>query len=1051
MKKNQRLKLLFFLFAACVFNMRAATFKEKKELNPKSDLLSEVKDVTLSITQFSVSGTVTDNFGIPLPGVNIVEKGTSNGAVSDFDGNFKLSVSDKNAVLVFSFIGFKAKEINLNNKTTINVSLEENAQAIDEVVVVGYAKTKKVNLTGSISTLKIDDVVSQPVSNTAQLLYGRVSGVQLEQNSGEPGSGSSLTVRGPNINNSNPLIVVDGIQVDNFNEISPSDIESFTILKDAASAAIYGSQGANGVILITTKSGKSGKLKMQLNSSIGIITPVALPELLRGADYARAMNEREVYEGSGAVLYSDDIISQIENGTANPDYFGNDDWFKALFGQGIYRDQYLSASGGTDKSTYLFSMRYNGQEGTLNGKSMAESYNVRAKIDTNVNDWLTIGVNMVGNYQKTLASGSDVEGGDGGIFRGVMQRNPLQPIRYTNGDYSAGQSFDGVNILPAGNQIFNVQNGDNIVDNFSINTQLYAKIKLMEGLSYEPAFVHRYRGIFEERFNPTFQLFDGPDRQNVSSEQNPNILFRNAGFSNSYQIDNLIRYNKNINEKHDFGLLLGHQLIVDDFKLNLFNVTVQNLASNDLRAINNGVASTLLSNGTGPTEKKLQSFFSRFEYRFDDKYLFEANFRIDGGSQFPPSSRYGYFPAFSAGWRISQEEFMSSTKDVISELKLRGSWGKLGSLNSLSLYPYQQTFGVGADYIFGENDSNLTDGAAVRALANSDLKWEETTTTDIGLDLTLYNKLSLTFDWYQRDTDDILLRLPIPVIVGDLTPPFVNAGEVSNKGWELSASYFNQIGKDFDFRVGMNISKNVNETIALPGIENGEIINGALLIREGLPLNSYYGLVFDGIYQTQEEIDAGPTPVDNGTVPGFRRYKDISGPDGVPDGRVDVNYDRAVIGNSFPKFVYGFNASMGYKGLDFAITFSGISDVDRLRPQNGNDPDQGNFLSTWKDRWSPTNPTNEFPVAGSDRQFSSWDIVDGSYLRLKLAELGYTLPQDITNKFGVDKLRFYVSGTNLLTFTDFTEGFDPEKAAGNRRGENYPLNKSLVLGLNLSF
>jgi TonB-linked SusC/RagA family outer membrane protein len=999
----------------------------------------------------TVTGTITDTNGQPLIGASVLETASGNGTVTDLDGRFSLEVTDPRGELRISYTGYGTRSLELNGRTEVTVELEDDSALLDEVVVVGYATQKKENLTGSVSSIRFDDVVTQPVTNPAQLLYGRVAGVQLEQPSGEPGAAPNITIRGPNINNSSPLIVVDGIQVNSFNEISPSDIETFTVLKDAASASIYGAQGANGVILITTKSGKSGKLRLTYNGSYGSQRPTDLPEVLMEADYARAMNEREQYGGGGTVLYEDDIIRAIENGTADPNYFGGGDWFETAFQPAPVTDHYLSASGGAANARYLLSARYNNQQGTLFGDNQLQTYNVRAKLDIDATDWLTIGVNMVGNYLDNDRPTRDVAGG-GGTFRNLIQRNPLVPIYYTNGDFSGAESFDGETIDPAGNDLFVNTIGENFVDRFTLYTQLFARVDLLPGLSYEPAFVHNFGSSFARTFSPTYQLYDGPDREVLTARAVESSAFQDAGYGNNYQWDNIVRYQLPGAGRHYIGGLLGHQLIVDNNFNNAYRVSVRNFASNDLRGLSNGNASTLTAVGQAPTERILQSFFGRLEYRFDERYLLELNARFDGGSQFPPGNRYGFFPAVSGAWRISQEAFFEPIAETVTNLKIRGSWGRLGSLNSLSLYPYQQTFSVGADYIFGEDDSELTNGVATTELANSNLKWEETTTINIGLDVELWTKFNLTVDAYRRNTDDIILRLPIPITAGAVRAPFVNAGNVRNEGIEVALGYRDRRPSGLTYGINLNLTTNRNEVLSLPGVEGGEIIQGNTILREGESLYSYYGLVFDGIYQNQEAIDAGPTPADGGTQPGYRRYLDLAGnEDGGPDGRVTFNDDRAILGNSFPRLIYGLNGNLAFRGVDLSFIVSGVSGVDRLRPQNGNDPLQGNMLSVWQDRWSPTNPSNAYPVIGSDRLFSSWDVIDGSYLRMKLAEIGYTLPPAAADALGMDRLRFYVSGTNLFTITDFTPGFDPETAAGDRRSEQYPQNQTYVFGVNVTF
>ncbi|MEL6484570.1 MAG: hypothetical protein AAFP96_06965, partial [Bacteroidota bacterium] len=452
-------------------------------------------------------------------------------------------------------------------------------------------------------------------------------------------------------------------------------IESFTVLKDASSAAIYGAQGANGVVLIKTKSGKKGKVRINFNTSVGQARPIDLPNVLRGAEYARAMNERELFQNGGDPLYSDEIIAQIQNGTANPEYFGNDDWFDELFTTALITDNYLSVNGGGENSNYFFSLRHNHQEGTLNGPSGIDIYNIRAKVEVNTKDWLTLGINMVGNYQESENAANLT--GDGGIFRSLVQLNPLQRIRYSNGDYSGAFSFDGINAVPARNQAFLAQIGDRRTDDFRLNTQVYGKIRLAPGLHFESTFTHKFAAAFTNTFNPTWELYDGPDREVVLVNNDVNTEFRNAGYFNSYQTDNIIRYTNDFGEKHSLTALVGHQLIVDRQFNNLFGLSVQGFANNNLRGLSNGNASTLIlsgisdnngnsglgllaGNGAGwaPTKFSLQSLFSRIEYRFNNKYLVELNFRADGSSKFPPGEKYGYFPAFSLGWRISEEPFM---------------------------------------------------------------------------------------------------------------------------------------------------------------------------------------------------------------------------------------------------------------------------------------------------------------------------------------------------------------------------------------------------------
>ncbi len=998
--------------------------------------------------KITIKGVAQDSSGEALPEVLIYEKNNPDNEVfSDIDGNYSIQ-ANPNSTLVFELVGLDTQEIDVNGQTNLNATLgTAQTNDINEVIVVGFGTTTKANVTGAVSQIKIDEV-SQPVSNPTQLLYGQASGVNLVQNSGEPGSNSTINIRGAGIGSTPPLIVVDGMIVDSFDEVSPSDIETFTILKDAASASIYGSQAANGVILITTKSGKTGSMKININSSTGYTTPTTLPDMLRGTDYMNAMNEREIY-GFGQdpnSIYSEEVIQAYQNGSLDKNYYGDTEWLDELFGTGAFSDQYLSIRGGSEKSRYLFSARYNKQEGTLKHNSELDSYQVRAKMEFDMTDWLTLGTNITGNQRESISPRQSIED----IVRTAMQANPLRPVYYTNGDYNAvgATGIDALNSLedPSLSPVYRSIDGRIERDRFRLNSQFYLKVKLLEGLTYEPTFNYKYSNTNVQRLTPTYTLYDGPDRANIALQRTENTLFRNAILQKDFQIDNLLRYKRNLGENHKIGGFIGHQLIVEHDE-GTFNTTVENLPSDGLSGLGNG--SLPITTGQADSEFRMQSFFGRLEYSFKNKYLFEANMRVDEASVFPESDRQAFFPSFSAGWKISEESFMSQFKNL-NLLKLRGSWGQLGNTNNLrqiSEAPYLQTYNITDGYILG--DDVLNTGITPGRLAE-DLTWETSESLDFGIDLRMWNALSITADWYKRDTYDIIQLDNTPDLAGTL-PAFINSGDVRNTGFEFAIDYNNNHNA-FKYNIGVNFNINENEITSLPEGDYFTVDTSTLRIinQVGQPVGSYYGYIFDGIYQSQEEIDNDPAAY-NGALPGWKKYRDISGPDGTPDGVIDEN-DRTIIGDSQPDFTYGINAGASFKGFDFMVTFNGVQGVDRLRPQNGYDTVQGNLTTDWLDRWSPTNPSNELPVIGSERtNFSSWNIVDGSYLRLKVAEFGYTLPSSLTDKWSIDKLRFFVSGTNLLTFTNFTDGFDPEKFGNNWRNENYPLNKTFVMGLNLQF
>ncbi len=991
-----------------------------------------------------------------IPGVSIQVKGTAKGVVTDLAGKFVVELLPSEDVLVFSFVGYSKKEVAVGAQTELNVELEEDVEQLQEVVVIGYAEQKKANLTGSVAQVDFKGVVSAPVNDPSQLLYGRMPGVQLEQTSGRPGASSNITIRGLNINNSSPLVVVDGMQVSSLSQVAASDIESITVLKDAASASIYGARGANGVVLVTTKSGKDGAIKVNFNSSIGWSNPTTLPKLLSGTDYMYAMNERDVNTGRAAT-YAQNIIDAVANGTADPNYFSGTDWMKALFQTGKFSNQYLSLSGGNEKNRFLVSMQYNKQEGTLVGSSALTSYTMRAKLDTKVNNRISYGVNIAGSLRQGRGPNNAIEtNDDNSVIRNAMQMSPLRPIYFDNGYYNDGEVYatdaSGNLLLNPGfrgNPVYRANRGQDDSDNYGFNSRIYGKINIVEGLSYEPAMVYNLAASLREAFSPTYTTYMDPAQTRIAAQNVRNTLSMGADFGNTFQFDNLIRYNKTIATSHYIGVLLGHQIIKQkNYNGDAFNVSTSGLANNEQRGLVNG-RDNITVGGNPSRQLALQSFFSRLEYRFKDKYMLEANMRFDGSSQFPSSQRYGFFPAFSAGWKFGDEVFMQGIKNIIVDGKLRASWGRLGSTNSLGYFPFQTLYVTNQNYIFND-DATLVNGAAQTQLVDPSISWETSETTDIGVDLQLLQNINFTFDWYQRNTFDILLEKQAPWTAGNLGNPDTNLGKVQNKGWELALSYRKQLNK-LTYDVGVNFSRNTNKVISLPNGTDLIIGNGTIL-REGESIYAYYGRQFLGIFQDAAEVSASPTQAP-AAKPGYRKYADLSGKDGVPDGVADNNYDRTILGNSYPKVVYGFNGSVGYKNFDLRAVFSGVSGLKRFRPLNGNNLFQGNMTKEWVNRWSPENPSNEYPLLGSETTvtISSWDIVKADYLRLKIFEVGYSLPKKILTRVGIENLRIYTSATNIWTITNYVDGFDPEKSSTNQRGEEYPLNKNLVFGLNLTF
>jgi len=1008
----------------------------------------------LAFSQNTISGTVTDATGMPLPGANILEKGTANGIQTDFDGNYSIEVSSTSSILVYSFVGYQTQEIIVGSQTNINVVLQEDLAQLDEVVVVGYGTQKKVNLTGSVETVTFREEVNQPVTNSAQLLYGRFSGVQLTQSSGNPGAdGSSIVIRGiGTFGNSTPLVVIDNIQYDDlsvFNNIDPANIESVTVLKDASASAIYGARGANGVILVTTRRGTEDKFEISVNTYYGVQEATVIPDYLESYDYATLMNEKFRNEdGPGFIpRYTDEQIEAIRIGSL-PDQFANTSWADEVLRTASIQSHNISFSGGSSKTTYRVSVGYLGQDAIVRSKFKSERYSLSFNINSKLKDWFTLSsvTNAYWKRNEGPTGGQSAFDGDNGIIYMLQRTAPTIPAYYSNGEYGI---VDGA--WENSNFSFLTQNplrrgylGNFESDQINISQRLGFTFQFSKNFSFETSGSANIRYNNASDFSPTFTLrdYDG----NIVLQNGLNNLSNSTNFNYGLLNENILRYNKSFNDVHNLGVLIGHSVsyIRDDG----FNGQVSGFPTDNLEEFNAGGITDPSVNG-GASEEVTQSFFGRINYDYKSKYLAEFNLRRDGSSKFG-ANLYGNFPSASLGWRISEEKFMEKLS-FISNLKLRGSWGISGNDRIGNYIPYQ-SYDPGQDYVLG-ND-NVVVGVAVTTLANPTIRWEETEQYDIGLDLSfLKNKIELIADYFNRDSKDILYtNFPIPNTIGVTNLGAQNAASMINKGLEVGINYRGNLG-EAKFSIGGNFTKMIRNEVTGLGEGGEETITNTSIIRIGEPFRAYYGLKAIGIFQTLDEIANSPTQFANvNTAPGDIKYADISGPDGVPDGVVNDD-DRTIIGNPNPDLLVNFNGSIEYKGFDFSFMFQGVNGVDRLLMGNGNLPmsdDRSNVLSYWINRWTPENPSIHLPRVGgqNNQRVSSFYVQDASYLRLKSLEIGYTLPKDISDKINVSKLRVYLGGQNLLTFTGL-EYFDPEGANGSQSNRNAPLYKTFTVGLNL--
>jgi len=999
--------------------------------------------------QKTISGTVSDATGMPLPGANILEKGTANGVTTDFDGNYSIQVSGNNNVLVFSFVGYVTQEVTVTNQTTIDVVLQEDLAQLDEVVIVGYGTQKKVNLTGSVETVSFREEVNQPVTNSAQLLYGRFSGVQLTQTSGNPGAdGSSIVIRGiGTFGNSTPLIVIDNIQYDDlsvFNNIDPANIESVTVLKDASASAIYGARGANGVILVNTRRGTEDKFEISVNSYYGVQDATVKPDFLGAYDYAVLINEKfRNQNGPGFdPRYTAEQIEAIRTHSL-PDQFGDTNWADEVLRTANIQSHNLSFSGGSKKTTYRVSLGYLGQDAIVRSKFKSERYSLSFNINSKLKDWLTISSVTNAYWKRNVGptGGQDAFDGDNGIIYQLQRTAPTIPAYYSNGEYGI---VDGA--YYNNNPSFSTQNplrrgyfGNFESDQINLSQRLGFTFKLSENLSFETAGSANIRFTNTSDFSPTFTTrdFDG----NIVISNSLNNLSNSSNFNYGLLSENLLRWNKSFNEVHNLGVLIGHA--VSYSRDDGFSGQVSGFPTDNLEEFNAGGITDPSVSGSA-SEEVTQSFFGRINYDYDGKYLAEFNLRRDGSSKFG-NKLYGNFPSASVGWRISEEKFMEKAS-FISNLKLRGSWGISGNDRIGNYIPYQ-SYNPGQDYVLGDN--NIVVGVAVTTLANPFITWEETEQYDIGLDLSfLNNKIELVADYFNRDSKDILYTsFPIPNTIGVSNLGAQNAASMTNKGLEVGLNYRGNIG-DAKFSIGGNITNLIKNEVTGLGDGGEETITNTSIIRIGEPFRAYYGLKAIGVFQDINEVLDAPAQYGNiNTAPGDLRYADIN-----EDGVIDDD-DRTIIGDPNPELLINFNGSLEYKGFDFNFMFQGVNGVDRLLMGNGNLPmvdDRSNVLSYWLDRWTPENPSTSLPRLGgqNNQRVSSFYIQDASYLRLKSLEIGYSLPSEICEKINVSKLRVYIGGQNLITFTGL-EYFDPEGASGNQSNRNAPLYKTYTLGLNL--
>jgi TonB-linked SusC/RagA family outer membrane protein len=972
------------------------------------------------------TGLVRDENGSPIPGAGIKIKGSSSGGtVTDQNGRYRIN-ANAGDILVFSYVGYTPQEIQVGIDNQINVQLLPLNESLNEVVVVGYGVQKKVNLTGAVSQVSGKDLAARPAGQTSAALQGMAPGVTVRQSSGRPGGDAgTIRIRGVGtLSDPNPLVMIDGIE-GSMNNIDPNLIESISILKDAASASIYGSRAANGVILVTTKRAVADQINISYNNYIGWQEATNMPELVNALDHMLLTNEAYVNTGR-TPLYSDALIQKYrEQNSLSSDLYPNTDWQKeTLTGSGLQQSHFLTIQGGTRKVKLLGSFGLLDQKGIIQNSGF-KRYTIRSNTDIAISDRLNARIDL----QYVNAITTDPSATSNEIFQWINSIPANQIGVNESGQYGVG--WNGYNPISASKD-----GGTNRTSApfGSINAAL--NYKPVDWLELEAVYSPKYALSSSKNFRKAIQSYLP---NGATSFLTPALTSLTQNTSQSF-FNNMratVTASKTFGE-HQLKMLAGASR--EDYFNEWTNAYRDTYILPGYPVLNAGSAQNQQATGS-EEEWALQSLFSRFNYIFKDKYLLELNARYDGSSRFSAGNKYGFFPSASAGWRISEENFMADLKKVISEAKLRVSIGKLGNQN-IGTYPSITTILL-ESYTLGKQIVNT---AALNTLANKRISWESTVEKNIGLDLTLFKRLNLTADYYWRRTSDILLPLDIPLIVG-FEKPYQNAGVVDNTGWELGVAYRGKLN-EFNYNVSFNVSDVKNKVINMRGINQ----TGLTVNREGYPIASLFGYQAAGLFASDAEVAAHAKQF--GSVKaGDIRYVDQNGDNIINES------DKIVIGSTIPRYTFATNLGGSYKGFDFSVVVQGVGKANGylagpgILPFNVGGSIGGTIREDNKDRWTPDNPNAAYPRLAfgetNNEQVSTFFLKDASYLRIKNVQVGYTLPPGIAQKIALKRLRVFANGSNLASFDRFWEGYDVEAPVG--AGNIYPQVKVYSFGLEASF
>lgn len=988
-------------------------------------------------------GLVKDATGESVIGASVVVKGTTNGTITDFDGNFSLDGIKKGDVIVISYVGYQTQEIKWNG-SPLNVILKEDSKTLSEVVVVGYGTQKKANLSGSVAMVDSKELENRPIQNVSSGLQGLMPGVAITGTNGAPGQDAGkIRVRGiGTLNEAGPYILVDGIETGTLSAVDPNDIESISVLKDAASAAIYGSKAANGVVLITTKRGKTGQTKISYSGYLSFQNATNMIERMGSYEYASLLNQALEAEGMSK-RFNDTELQKFKDG--NDPLYPDTVWYDLAYKTGVQHRHNVNINGGSENVKYMASLGYLNQTGILPNAGR-EQFNARTNLDMKINKRLSARMNL--SFIKNDYSDASSAYYGGSSDQIIRQLNLIAPwivARYDDGTWGTISDGSPIAWLDSGMKVNR--------DNYNFSGMAAVDYEIFDGLklTLQGAYVNNLQN---------YHYFQKYIKYNENKESDPSQLDERFYKWDRTNYDALLNYNKNFGKHNIKGLLGWH---TEKYNYKYQKAVRKKFPNNELTDMNAGDASTQSNEGY-TAELAMISWFARINYDFAGKYLLEANIRADASSRFAEGHRWGYFPSFSGAWRISEEAFMESAKDSwLSGLKIRASWGQLGNQDALSgsnndYYPALNTYNLDSKYAFG---GSLNSGYYQRKYRLETISWEKASTWGVGVDFILFNKLNGSLDYYNRKTTGIIMDVTVPKEFA-LDAYKDNVGSMRNSGIEINLSYNTKIGQ-VDFGIAGNFSYNKNEILDLGGGDPNKYLdatNGySQRNKVGEAMNSYYIYRADGFFNSQEEADAYTAKYGNPFGKTFKagdlRYVDTN-----KDGKLTAD-DREYCGSSDPKIIYGFNINAGWKGIDLSLMFNGAAGVKRLfdgYEVYGNfSGDAAHPATIWRDAWTPDNHDASMPrifydtnSASSSRSVQSdfW-LQDTSYLRLKNLQLGYTLPKGWLNSVGVENIRIYYSVENLLTFDKMKINIDPESTS--QRLSSYPLLRTHAFGVNVTF